>query len=107
MSDVTRMTAAQIADLIAKKDVSAVEVTTAHLDRIGAVDERVHAFLHVDREGALVAAATFALPKTAMPTRPALLAASRSRREIPSLSLMGSLDGCWAVHRTRPAYLPV
>ena len=56
MSDVTRMTAAQIAGLIANGEVSAVEVATAHLDRIEAVDERVHAFLHVDREGALAAA---------------------------------------------------
>ena len=56
MSDVTRMTATQIAGLVASKEVSAVEVATAHLDRIDAVDERVHAFLHVDREGALAAA---------------------------------------------------
>ncbi|MDT4992663.1 MAG: aspartyl-tRNA(Asn)/glutamyl-tRNA(Gln) amidotransferase subunit [Actinoplanes sp.] len=56
MSDVTRMTAAQIAGLIASREVSAVEVASAHLDRIAAVDERVHAFLHVDREGALAAA---------------------------------------------------
>jgi aspartyl-tRNA(Asn)/glutamyl-tRNA(Gln) amidotransferase subunit A len=53
MTDVTRMTAAQIAGLIAGGDASAVEVATAHLDRIAAVDEQVHAFLHVDREGAL------------------------------------------------------
>nr|WP_067505528.1 Asp-tRNA(Asn)/Glu-tRNA(Gln) amidotransferase subunit GatA [Actinoplanes sp. TFC3] len=57
MSDVTRMTAAQIAGLVASGEASAVEVATAHLDRIAAVDERVHAFLHVDREGALAAAA--------------------------------------------------
>ena len=38
-------------------EVSAVEVAQAHLDRIAAVDERVHAFLHVDAEGALAAAA--------------------------------------------------
>jgi aspartyl-tRNA(Asn)/glutamyl-tRNA(Gln) amidotransferase subunit A len=56
VSDVTRMTAAQVAGLIAKREVSAVEVATAHLARIDAVDERVHAFLHVDREGALAAA---------------------------------------------------
>jgi aspartyl-tRNA(Asn)/glutamyl-tRNA(Gln) amidotransferase subunit A len=53
VTDVTRMTATQIADLIAGGEVSAVEVTTAHLDRIAAVDDRVHAFLHVDRDGAL------------------------------------------------------
>src|SRR5262245_57129829 len=42
--------------MLAKKDVSAVEVAQAHLDRIAAVDDRVHAFLHVDAEGALSAA---------------------------------------------------
>jgi aspartyl-tRNA(Asn)/glutamyl-tRNA(Gln) amidotransferase subunit A len=56
VSDVTRMTAAQVAGLIASGQVSAVEVATAHLDRIDAVDDRVHAFLHVDRDGALAAA---------------------------------------------------
>ncbi|MET8150763.1 Asp-tRNA(Asn)/Glu-tRNA(Gln) amidotransferase subunit GatA [Actinoplanes sp. NPDC049668] len=56
MTDVTRMTAVQIAGLISSGEASAVEVATAHLDRIAAVDDRVHAFLHVDREGALEAA---------------------------------------------------
>ncbi|HEX6969633.1 MAG TPA: Asp-tRNA(Asn)/Glu-tRNA(Gln) amidotransferase subunit GatA [Micromonosporaceae bacterium] len=53
MSDLTRMTAARIAALVADGEISAVEVTQAHLDRIAAVDDRVHAFLHVDAEGAL------------------------------------------------------
>jgi len=44
--------AAQLAELLAAGEVSAVEVAEAHLDRIEAVDERVHAFLHVDRDGA-------------------------------------------------------
>jgi aspartyl-tRNA(Asn)/glutamyl-tRNA(Gln) amidotransferase subunit A len=56
VTDVTRMTAAQVAGLISSGEASAVEVATAHLDRIAAVDDRVHAFLHVDREGALAAA---------------------------------------------------
>ncbi|GAB7043439.1 MULTISPECIES: Asp-tRNA(Asn)/Glu-tRNA(Gln) amidotransferase subunit GatA [Catenuloplanes] len=56
MSDLTRLTAAELAATIASGDVSAVEVAQAHLDRIAAVDERVHAFLHVDTEGALAAA---------------------------------------------------
>jgi aspartyl-tRNA(Asn)/glutamyl-tRNA(Gln) amidotransferase subunit A len=56
MSDLTRLTAAELAATIAAGDVSAVEVAQAHLDRIAAVDDRVHAFLHVDTEGALAAA---------------------------------------------------
>ncbi len=42
-----------IARSIAAGEVSAVEVAQAHLDRIEAVDDRVHAFLHVDRDGPL------------------------------------------------------
>ncbi|MFE0590615.1 Asp-tRNA(Asn)/Glu-tRNA(Gln) amidotransferase subunit GatA [Micromonospora echinospora] len=57
-SDLTRMSAADLAGLVASGETSAVEVTRAHLDRIAAVDERVHAFLHVDTEGALAAART-------------------------------------------------
>ncbi|MBR7834577.1 Asp-tRNA(Asn)/Glu-tRNA(Gln) amidotransferase subunit GatA [Actinospica durhamensis] len=55
-TDLTRRTAAELASSIASGEVSAVEVTQAHLDRIAKVDEKVHAFLHVDAEGALGAA---------------------------------------------------
>jgi aspartyl-tRNA(Asn)/glutamyl-tRNA(Gln) amidotransferase subunit A len=57
VTDLTQMSAADLAGVIKRGEASAVEVATAHLDRIEAVDERVHAFLHVDREGALRAAA--------------------------------------------------
>ena len=56
MSDLIRLTAADLAQKLAAKEVSAVEVTTAHLARIDQVDTAVHAFLHVDREGALASA---------------------------------------------------
>ena len=55
-TDLTRATAAELADALASKTISSVEVTQAHLDRIAAVDEQVHAFLHVDAEGALASA---------------------------------------------------
>ena len=54
---IVRSTAAELAELIVTREVSAVEVTQAHLDRIAAVDEAVHAFLYVDGPRALVAAA--------------------------------------------------
>ncbi|MFI5485448.1 Asp-tRNA(Asn)/Glu-tRNA(Gln) amidotransferase subunit GatA [Micromonospora echinaurantiaca] len=56
MTDLTKLTATEIAGLVAAGETSAVEVAQAHLDRIAAVDDRVHAFLHVDAEGALAAA---------------------------------------------------
>ena len=51
------LSAAEIGALIGNGDISAVEVAQAHLDRIEAVDADVKAFLHVDRPGALEAAA--------------------------------------------------
>ncbi len=55
--DLTRATAADLAASIASGDVSSVEVTQAHLDRMAAVEPAVHAFLHVDGARALAAAA--------------------------------------------------
>jgi aspartyl-tRNA(Asn)/glutamyl-tRNA(Gln) amidotransferase subunit A len=45
-----RRTAAELAELMAAGEASAVEVAEAHLDRIAAVDGAVRAFLHVDSE---------------------------------------------------------
>ena len=56
MTELTSLPATRLAALIAAGDVSAVEVTRAHLDRIAATDGLVHAFLHVDADGALAAA---------------------------------------------------
>jgi aspartyl-tRNA(Asn)/glutamyl-tRNA(Gln) amidotransferase subunit A len=56
MTELTRLSAVELAGLIRSGKVSAVEVTQAHLDRIAKVDDRVRAFLYVDTEGALAAA---------------------------------------------------
>ncbi|MFT2018911.1 Asp-tRNA(Asn)/Glu-tRNA(Gln) amidotransferase subunit GatA [Streptomyces sp. 796.1] len=55
-TELIKLTAAETAAKIAAGEVTAVQVTEAHLARIAAVDEKVHAFLHVDREGALAQA---------------------------------------------------
>ncbi|MDO4791487.1 MAG: Asp-tRNA(Asn)/Glu-tRNA(Gln) amidotransferase subunit GatA [Buchananella hordeovulneris] len=57
MSELIKYTAAEQAKLLAAGEVSSVELTQAHLDRIGAVDGDVHAFLHVNTEEALATAA--------------------------------------------------
>ena len=56
-TELTRLTAVATAERIAAGEVSATEVTQAHLDRIAATDDRVHAFLRIDGAGALAAAA--------------------------------------------------
>jgi aspartyl-tRNA(Asn)/glutamyl-tRNA(Gln) amidotransferase subunit A len=47
MDELITMTAAELSAAMAAGDVSAADVTEAHLDRIAAVDDRVKAFLHV------------------------------------------------------------
>ena len=56
MSDITRLTAADLAARLAAGELSSVEATRAHLDRIAAVDGDVHAFLHVSDHALDVAA---------------------------------------------------
>jgi aspartyl-tRNA(Asn)/glutamyl-tRNA(Gln) amidotransferase subunit A len=56
VSDLTRKTAAELADALAAGQTTSAELTQAHLDRIGRVDGKVHAFLHVDADGAMAQA---------------------------------------------------
>jgi len=55
-TDLTRLDASELASKIHSREISSVEATQAHLDRIAKVDGELHAFLHVAGEQALVAA---------------------------------------------------
>jgi len=55
-ADLIRLTAADLAAKLASGEVSSVEATRAHLDRIAAVDAEIHAFLHVSDHALDVAA---------------------------------------------------
>jgi len=48
-----RQTAAQMSAALINKEISAVELAKQHFERIEAVDNEVHAFLYLDKEGAL------------------------------------------------------
>jgi len=56
--ELTRWTASEMAQAVAAGEVSALEITDAHLERISDVDTDLHAFLHVDADGARAAAQT-------------------------------------------------
>ena len=56
-NDLIHLPAADLAERLASGDVSSVEATQAHLDRIEAVDGDVHAYLHVAADAALERAA--------------------------------------------------
>ncbi|HHW50221.1 MAG TPA: Asp-tRNA(Asn)/Glu-tRNA(Gln) amidotransferase subunit GatA [Pseudoclavibacter sp.] len=55
-NDVTRLSAAELADKLSAGEISSREVTQAHLNRIHEVESEVHAFLHVADDIALQAA---------------------------------------------------
>ena len=55
--DITRSAAVELIEELAAGNLSSVELTQAHLNRIAEVDGEIHAFLHVDAEGALATAA--------------------------------------------------
>ncbi|MBY3554385.1 Asp-tRNA(Asn)/Glu-tRNA(Gln) amidotransferase subunit GatA [Modestobacter lapidis] len=56
-TDLTTLDVAALQSALSTGEVSAVEVTRAHLDRIAADDARLGAYLHVDPDAALAAAA--------------------------------------------------
>jgi aspartyl-tRNA(Asn)/glutamyl-tRNA(Gln) amidotransferase subunit A len=61
----TELSAVELARLVREGEVSAVEVTEAHLDRIAALDGEINAFLHVTAEGARAAATAVDRQRTA------------------------------------------
>lgn len=50
-------TAVEMSEALSKKEVSAVELANQHYERIEEIDSDVHAFLYLDKEGALSQAA--------------------------------------------------
>lgn len=57
MSTLLTRSAAELADALASGEITSVELTQACLDRIQEIDGPIHAFLHVDAQGALAQAA--------------------------------------------------
>jgi aspartyl-tRNA(Asn)/glutamyl-tRNA(Gln) amidotransferase subunit A len=57
VNSVLKLTAVEQLEMLRSGAITSVELTQAHLDRIAEVDGVVHAFLHVNGEGALATAA--------------------------------------------------
>jgi aspartyl-tRNA(Asn)/glutamyl-tRNA(Gln) amidotransferase subunit A len=104
VTDLTRLTAAETATAVASGDVSAVEVAQAHLDRIGAVDERVHAFLHVDTEGALAAAQAVDIARAAGGTLSPLAGVPLALKDVLTQKGIPTTCGSRILEGWRPPY---
>ena len=55
-ADIPFLSAAAVGELIHKKEISPVEAASAYLDRMAAVDGKLHSYITVCREEALNAA---------------------------------------------------
>jgi aspartyl-tRNA(Asn)/glutamyl-tRNA(Gln) amidotransferase subunit A len=117
--ELTRRTAAELADALAAGETTSVEVTQAALDRVASVDSAVHAFLHVDAEGALAAAAQAdrrraqGAPASALDGVPVAVKDVLATRGMPTTCGSKILEG-WVppydatvVRRLREAGLPI
>ena len=71
-SDLTRRSADELSQALRAREVSSVEVVEAHLQRIADVDATIHAFLHVDAEGAVATARDIDARRAAGEELPAL-----------------------------------
>ena len=104
MSDLITKTAAELSELLAKKEISAVETATAHLDRIEKVDGAVHAFLHVDRAGALEAARVIDERRTAGESLPTLAGVPLGLKDILATKGVPTTCGSKILEGWKPPY---
>ena len=102
--DLIRQTAATLASAIAEGEVSAREVTQAHLDRIAEVDDRVHAFLHVDGEGALATADAVDARRAAGDTLGPLAGVPLALKDILAMKGVPTTCGSRILEGWRPPY---
>ena len=104
MTDPVTATAADTAAAVASGVVSAVEVAQAHLDRITAVDPAVHAFLHVDTEGALQAARAVDARRAAGEPLGPLAGVPLALKDVLTMEGVPTTCGSRILQGWRPAY---
>jgi aspartyl-tRNA(Asn)/glutamyl-tRNA(Gln) amidotransferase subunit A len=104
VSDLTTATAADTAAAVASGTVSAVEVAQAHLGRIASVDPAVHAFLHVDTEGALRAARAVDARRAAGEPLGPLAGVPLALKDVLTMEGVPTTCGSRILEGWRPAY---
>jgi aspartyl-tRNA(Asn)/glutamyl-tRNA(Gln) amidotransferase subunit A len=102
--DLTRQSATVLASAIAEGEVSAEEVTRAHLDRIDEVDGSVHAFLHVLHEQALETARGVDHRRTAGEPLGPLAGVPLALKDVLTMSGVPTTCGSRILEGWRPPY---
>lgn len=102
--DLVRQDAATLAAAMQSGEVTSVEVTSACLDRIEAVDDRVHAFLHVDRQAALDAARAIDEQRAAGSTLGPLAGVPLALKDVLTMKGVPTTCGSRILEGWRPPY---
>ncbi|MFZ0323250.1 MAG: Asp-tRNA(Asn)/Glu-tRNA(Gln) amidotransferase subunit GatA [Actinomycetes bacterium] len=103
-TDLTRWTAKETARAVATGEVSAVEVTQAALHRIDEVDGALHAFLHVDADGALTAAAAVDVMRSRGEALPPLAGVPLALKDVIATRGVPTTCGSRILEGWRPPY---
>ncbi|AXH36482.1 Asp-tRNA(Asn)/Glu-tRNA(Gln) amidotransferase subunit GatA [Humibacter sp. BT305] len=102
--EIIRLDASALAEKLAAGEVSSVEATRAHLDRIGAVDGDVHAFLHTDAELSLAAAEEIDRRRAAGEQLHALAGVPLAVKDVIVTNDMPTTSGSRILEGWRPPY---
>jgi aspartyl-tRNA(Asn)/glutamyl-tRNA(Gln) amidotransferase subunit A len=102
--DLTRLTAAEMSAKLAAKEISATELTQAHLDRIQAVDGKIHAFLYVAADQALAQAREVDTRRAAGEDLPALAGVPVAVKDLFATKGMPTTCGSRILEGWHPPY---
>ncbi|HXL95586.1 MAG TPA: Asp-tRNA(Asn)/Glu-tRNA(Gln) amidotransferase subunit GatA [Streptosporangiaceae bacterium] len=102
--DLTRLTAAEMSAKLAAKEISATELTQAHLDRIQSVDGQIHAFLYVAADQALSQAGAVDARRAAGEDLPALAGVPVAVKDLYATKGMPTTCGSRILEGWHPPY---
>jgi len=96
--------AVEMAEALSKGEITSVELTKAHLKQISEVDEQVHAFLHVDTQGALEQASQVDAKRSAGEKMPALAGVPLALKDVLVQKGIPTTCGSKMLEGWRPPY---